>query len=243
MHRLDARVKLLVVVAYSAVVVSVGRYQLAALAPLSILPLAWLWFGQVPLWFALRRVLILCPFIAMLCVMNALYDPLERLVRVGPWAFAVAGGYLTAANVAAKFALGVLTLTAMMCTTPFSLLLEAMRKFRAPRMLVTQLGLLYRYVFVLIDEAMRVRRGRDFRGAARAPFARRLSATGGIVGSLFLRTLERSERIHVAMCARGFRGDPHGLRRLTFTVGDGLFLAGVAGYLVLCAAYAGLLRG
>ena len=53
-----------------------------------------------------------------------------------------------------------------MCTTPFALLLEAMRQLGMPRMIVVQLGFLYRYLFVLIDEAMRLRRARDFRGAA-----------------------------------------------------------------------------
>ena len=34
-----------------------------------------------------------------------------------------------------------------------------------------QLGFLYRYLFVLIDEAMRVRRARDFRGRPWPPSA------------------------------------------------------------------------
>ena len=51
----------------------------------------------------------------------------------------------------------------MMCTTRFALLLEAMRRLGMPQVIVMQLGFLYRYIFVLIDEAMRVRRARDFR--------------------------------------------------------------------------------
>jgi cobalt/nickel transport system permease protein len=127
-----------------------------------------------------------------------------------------------------------LALTALVCTTQFSLLLEAMRKFAAPRLLVMELAFLYRYIFVLIDEAMRVRRGRDFRGATRAPFSRRLAAVGGVVGALFVRTLDRSQRIHTAMCARGYRGQPHSLARLKFRTVDAVFLAAVAAYLFAC---------
>lgn len=233
-HRLDARAKLLAVLAYTGVLVSFDRYAVAALVPMTIAPLAMLWLGRIPLWFALRRVLLLSPFIAMLCLFSPFYDRAIHLVAFGPWRFGVAGGWLTAASIAVKFALGVLALTALTCTTPFALLLEAMRKLRAPRLLVMQLGFLYRYLFVLIGEAMRIRRARDFRGAARAPAGRRLRAVGGVIGSLFVRTLDRSERIHMAMRARGYRGEPHSLSPLRFTPADAVLLLALAAYLVCC---------
>jgi cobalt/nickel transport system permease protein len=127
-----------------------------------------------------------------------------------------------------------LALTALTCTTPFALLLEAMRGLCVPKLLVMQLGFLYRYLFVLIDEAMRIRRARDFRGAARAPVGRRLRAVGGVIGSLFVRTLERCDRIHAAMRARGYRGEPHSLRRLRFAPADAAVLLVTAAYLAAC---------
>ena len=105
----------------------------------------------------------------------------------------------------------------MMCTTRFALLLEAMRRLGMPQMIVMQLGFLYRYIFVLIDEAMRVRRARDFRGAALAPVGRRLAAVGGVIGTLFSARSTARERIHLAMAARGYHGEPHSLSQLRFT--------------------------
>jgi cobalt/nickel transport system permease protein len=121
-----------------------------------------------------------------------------------------------------------------MCSTRFALLLEAMRRLGMPQLIVMQLGFLYRYLFVLIDEALRVRRARDFRGAALAPAGRRLAATGGVIATLFVRTLDRSERIHLAMAARGYRGEPRSLSQLRFTPPDGLFLVVVLVYLAIC---------
>jgi cobalt/nickel transport system permease protein len=233
-HRLDARVKLVVALAYSAVLISFNRYAVGELWPMLIGPMAWLWIGGVPLGFVLRRLVVLSPFIAMLCLMSPLYDRPTHEAALGPWHFAVAGGWLTAADVGLKFSFGVMALTALMCTTPFSALLEAMRRFGAPRILAMQLGVLYRYVFVLVDEAMRIRRARDFRGAARAPAGRRLAAVGGVIGSLFVRSLERSERVHAAMCARGYTGRAHGLRQLRLRWPDAAFTAGAGAYLVLC---------
>ena len=241
-HRLDARAKLLAVVAYTVIVISFNRYAVTELAPLAVLPLAMLWFGGVPTWFALRRVLVLSPFILFVCLLSPWYDRALQPAAIGSWRFEIAGGWLTSADVAVKFTLGVLALTALMSTTPFSSLLEAMRRLGAPKMLLVQLAFLYRYLFVLVDEAMRVRRGRDFRGSALAPVGRRLAAVGGIIGNLFVRTLERSERIYLAMTARGWTGRTPDLNVLRFRAADALFLIAIAVYLVLCRQ-PGLLKG
>jgi cobalt/nickel transport system permease protein len=188
----------------------------------------------VPLAFAFRRVLILSPFILTLCLAVLWYDHSWHRVAIGAWSATVAGGTLTAVSITIKFVLGVLALTALTSTTPFSALLEAMRRLGVPRLLTMQLGFLYRYLFVLLDEAMRVRRGRDFRGAALAPVGRRLAAVGGIVGSLFVRTLERSDRIHLAMTARGYRGEPHALTVAHLHLADVVVAVAAAAYLVFC---------
>lgn len=233
-HRLDARAKLIAVIAYTVILISFNRYAVVELVPLAVLPLAMLWFGGVPTWFALRRVLLLSPFILFVCFLSPWYDRAPQLVSFGPWRYEITGGWLTSADIAIKFTLGVLALTALTSTTRFALLLESMRRFAVPKTLLMQLGFLYRYLFVLIDEAMRVRRARDFRGAALAPVGRRLSAVGSIIGNLFVRTLERSERISMAMAARGYAGEWHGLNVLHFRLEDGVFVTGVALYLLLC---------
>ncbi len=233
-HRLDARAKLLAVLSYTVVLISFDRYTVTDLVPLAVLPLALLWFAGVPVWFAVRRVLILSPFILMLVLMSPFYDRTPQAVAFGPWHYTVSGGGLTAADISIKFALGVMVLTALMCSTRFALLLEALRRLGLPQVVVMQLGFLYRYLFVLIDEAMRVRRARDFRGAALAPVGRRLAAAGGVIGTLFIRTLDRSQRIHLAMATRGYRGEPHSLCQLRFTGTDAVFLLVVALYLMAC---------
>ena len=72
---------------------------------------------------------------------------------------------------------------------------------------------MYRYLAVLTDEGSRMLRARDARSAA-GPTGRgggsirwRATVTGRMVGSLFLRAYERSERIYAAMQARGFEGE------------------------------------
>ncbi len=233
-HALDARAKTAAVLAYLFVLISFDRYAVSALVPMAVAPLGMLLIAGVSVRFALRRVLILSPFIVFLAAACPFYDRAWHVVVFGPWQFTVTGGWLTAAGITVKFALGVAALTALMCTTPFSALLEALRWFRVPKLLVMQLGFLYRYLFVLTGEAMRLKRARDFRGAHLAPARRRLAAAGGVVGSLLVRTLDRSDRIHLAMQARGYRGEPHALIRLRFGASDAAFLLVTVAYLALC---------
>ena len=63
---------------------------------------------------------------------------------------------------------------------------------------------MYRYLFVLIDEAERMQRARRSRTftSERSHVWKSLAA---LVGQLFVRSTERAERIYAAMCARGWR--------------------------------------
>ena len=96
-------------------------------------------------------------------------------------------------------------------TTPPLKLLEALRALRIPAVLVAIVMLMYRYLFVLVEEAQSMMRARAARSAAIGPKAGgsivwRAKSAGGMAGSLFIRTLDRSERIYMAMVARGYDG-------------------------------------
>jgi cobalt/nickel transport system permease protein len=118
-------------------------------------------------------------------------------------------------SIAVRSWLSVQMAIVMASTTPFPDLLVAMRGIRIPRLLVAIFGLMWRYLFVMADEAGRLLRARESRsGHSTQPGLKtggtipwRARVTGGMAGSLFLRSLERGDRIHSAMAARGYSGD------------------------------------
>lgn len=96
-------------------------------------------------------------------------------------------------------------------TTPFPDLIDALRALRLPRIMVSIISFMYRYLAVLTDEASRMNRAKASRSAVLAgrgggSLRWRAGVTGSMVGSLFLRSYERSERVYAAMLARGFQG-------------------------------------
>ena len=134
-------------------------------------------------------------------------------VDLGPLRLTVSGeGLRIFTTIALKSWLSVQAALLLTFTTPFHDLLDALRELRLPRIMVAIIGFMYRYLAVLGDEAQRLMRARAARsavvegGSGGGSLAWRARVTGSMVGSLFLRSYERSERIYEAMLARGFEG-------------------------------------
>jgi cobalt/nickel transport system permease protein len=120
-------------------------------------------------------------------------------------------------------------------TTPFPDLLHALRHLRVPGVLVAIIGFMYRYLFVLAGEAGRLLRARAARSARPAGGGGggtiwwRARVAGSMVGQLFLRSYERSERVYEAMLARGYQGqlltmNPHVMKRGDWLAGSSALL-------------------
>jgi cobalt/nickel transport system permease protein len=91
-----------------------------------------------------------------------------------------------------------------------------------PEIFVSQLLFLYRYIFVLVEEAMKIVRARDMRSFAKKGLG--IKPAINLFGTLFLRTVERAERVYQAMLSRGFTGRLNTSRTYCFTTADALFV-------------------
>jgi len=223
-HRLDPRAKLLATLAFVVAVVSFPKYEVSALAPFVFFPLLLAAAGNVPLRLIARRVAIVSPFAIMIGLFNPLIDRAPGIV-VGP--VEISAGWLSFASILARFALTMSAVLVLTATTSFPALCQGLTALRVPRAFVVQLLFLYRYLFLLAEESGRLRRARDLRGLGAR--GRTLRVAAAALGVLFMRTLDRAERIYQAMAARGFDGTVRQLRTLRFRGADALFLAGVAG--------------
>lgn len=171
------------------------------------------WWSRLGVWLVLRRTFIALPF-ALAAVPLIFTRPGETIFTmplVG-WSASHEGAVAVVTILARSWiAVGVGVL--LVSTTPVTEILRALRVFRVPKILVATIFFAYRYFFVIGEEAQRMLRARDSRSAAlpgRRPGGSlrwRASIVGHMVGSLFLRSLERSERVYAAMQARGYRGE------------------------------------
>jgi cobalt/nickel transport system permease protein len=131
------------------------------------------------------------------------------LFKLGPLAL-YREGLLMGLNAGIRVAADVGWAGLLVITTPFTQMLEALRWFRLPRVVVDTLATIYRYVFLLYDEYSAMRNSAQARGGF-ASFKGSTSTAGLIAAQVFLRSYDRAERVWQAMQARGGEGSDHGL--------------------------------
>ena len=160
------------------------------------------------------RTLVAAPFmfIALPTVFTRPGDTLFELTPPLITLTATDAGLTFFATVILKSWLSVTAAVLLTSTTPAYNLLASLRWLRLPAILVSIVMLMYRYLFVLVDEVQRLMRARTARSAAidsnsGGSLMWRAKGTGGMAGSLFIRTLDRSDRIYLAMLARGYDGN------------------------------------
>ena len=103
----------------------------------------------------------------------------------------------------ARSALCLLAILLFANTTPFSGFLKTLRAWHVPPLFISILALLYRYLFVLVDEMERMERARRSRTFA-VTRSRTRAALITVIAQAFVRSAERAERIFAAMVARGW---------------------------------------
>jgi len=214
MHRLDPRVKVVITVLFivSNVILPDGAW-LAFLMAWGMVLLVNI-VANLKLDYAFKRSFIALPF-ALAAVTVIFTIPGQPLVAfsLGSWKLVVTdAGLIRFASIVIRSWLSVQMAILLTAVTQFPDLIHALRHLRVPQILVAVISFTYRYLFVLVDEAVRLMRAREARsarlskGGSGSSIMWRARVTGNMVGQLFLRSYERSDRIYNAMLARGYRG-------------------------------------
>ena len=212
-HNTDARLKLPLTLAYIFAVTftPVGHWLAFGLlaAPLAVAVAV----SRLPALLVLRRSALALPFIVVAVPLLFTKEG-DTLFTLQPFGWTASEEGLAAVlTVLTKSWLSVIAAIILTATTPALELLRAMRTLAVPRILVATVSFMYRYLFVIADEAQRLLRARDSRSArlegrkCGGSLWWQAGVLGHMVGSLFLRSYERSERVYAAMQARGYDGE------------------------------------
>jgi cobalt/nickel transport system permease protein len=218
-HRLDPRAKVLATLVFIITVVSFGKYALSPLLPFFAFPVVIAVLAFIPFGLIARRFVLALPFILLIGIFNPILD---RTVMIELGVVTVSGGWVSFTSIFLRGLLCVTAAIVLIATTSVPRIAEALGALRFPRALVVQLLLLYRYLFVLMEEAGRMRRARALRAGTSKTSLRDAAS---MLTTLLLRTIDRSEAIWRAMLARGFEGELRSQRRLSWRLSDTVFLA------------------
>lgn len=206
LQRLDARIKLLALglVLLSTLVV----HQLAPVYALLGLTVLLAVASRISVRRTLLRVWLgVCLFTGLIALPALVLVPGDTL-----WTLPF--GQLDVTRQGAQSVLFMLgrALTASSCmsllvlSTPWPLVLKALRSLRVPAVFVMMLGMAYRYLFLLLQSAQELFMAR--RSRQLAPLSRRQARHSAIatLALLFERSAQLSAEVYLAMLARGYRG-------------------------------------
>lgn len=233
LHRLDPRVKVALTVLF---ILSNALLPDGAWAAFGLSWIVLLWANQLSslgVEFSFKRSFIALPF--ALAAISAIFSPFGQPLAewtLGPIKLIPTDfGLIKFASILARSWLSVQAGILLVSVTRFPDMIHAFEHLRVPAVLTTIISFLYRYLFVLTDEVMRLLRARQARSATVAGYKSgrnvvwRARVTGNMAGQLFLRSYERSDRIYNAMLARGYGGQLRTLAPHVMKSSDWLFAA------------------
>lgn len=211
LHRRDPRAKIAALLVFLFTIATAYRNLALVAAALALLLAAGFLIARLPIAAALARSAIVLPFTLLFAVIS--------------W---IAGDPARALSILLKSYLSAAAALLVVSTTPLPDLLNAMESFGAPRFLLMVAQFIYRYLYVISEEAQHMRLSAVSRGATAAGVAanrERFHAAAGALAVLFARSYGRAESIHRAMLARGFSGRFRTFAHQHFVAADAAFLA------------------
>ncbi|KUK61505.1 MAG: Cobalt ABC transporter, inner membrane subunit CbiQ [Methanoculleus marisnigri] len=244
-HRLDARIKLLIalaaIVAIVALPYSTKVYELGAvLAALVVV----LWVAsRLPPTVYLRRLALILPFGIFLIgfqvfVKNPYYDVFHTIATL-PFGIEVYAESVQFASILlVKFVVSISFIILLSSTTRMQDMIEAAGRLGLPREFTLTLGMMVRYIFVFADMFGRIRTAMETRCFdpldRTLPYRYRLRQIGYTVGTIFIRSYEQGERTYTSMLCRGYGANASlYIGRKTLHAGESIFFVATLAFIVL----------
>ena len=206
LHRADPRAKIGVLLVVLIVLATCRRDLFPFSGFLLLFLCAAIVWARLPLAAALLRAAVVLPFSLAFAVICWLAGDPARGLQLG-----------------VKSYLSALAVLLAVSTTPLPALLRGLESLGAPRFLLMVAQFLYRYLFVISEEAQHMVKATQSRGG-RAGRAAQFRAAAGALAVLFARSYARAGDIHRAMMARGFQGHFETVTPLRFGAADALVL-------------------
>src|SRR3569623_111227 len=215
--RWDARV---IIASLGRLVLSVALIKtlpMAAAALMSAMILVY--FANVPLAVVAQGIKGVTGGLIPFLIIMPLSYPGAATVHVLGMPFAWEGFRLAVVIMLKAIAIVMIAYT-MFGSSRFDVSMIALQRLKCPKAVVQMLLFTYRYVFVFLAEMQRMDTAMRSRGFVKRPDRRTLQVMGNFVGTLLVRSFERTERIYKAMLSKGYQGEFHTLTLFSSTGKD-----------------------
>ncbi len=200
--RLHPLAKTIVTVGYIILLTSFDRYNLTGVLSMALYLMVTYNIAEISLWKSLRRFWLMIPVLLALGIANLWFDHVI-VGYIGK--IAVTGGMITIVTLLLKGAFALLASYIFMATTTIEQVCAALRLIHVPKVIVTLILLIYRYMIVLMKEVERIITAYEMRAPEHKGV--HFSVWGTLAGQLLLRSIDRAQEVYESMIMRGYDGD------------------------------------
>jgi len=201
MNKIHPLVKFALSIFYIIVTMSVGKYQLDKMLVLAIYPIFAYQLADLSIGHALERMKLILPLVLAVGIFNPFFDKIPVYEISG---IVITSGMISMVTLMLKGIYTVLAAYLLIATTSIEEICYAMQLLHFPAILITVFLLIYRYIFIMGEEAERIMTAYQLR----APSQKGLNykAWGPLVGQWLIRSMDRAGLVYDSMMLRGFKG-------------------------------------
>ena len=163
--------------------------------------------AKIPVMFYLKFLTVPLTFALITFVfMTIFFGVGQHIFELGIFNLAVtADGFNRALLVFARIMGGFSCLAFLALTTPMTELFSILEDIKIPKIVIELSMLMYRYIFVFLDEAINMYHSQETRNGY-SSLKRSYNSMGMLMSSLFIRTWIKGEQTYVAMESRCYNG-------------------------------------
>jgi cobalt ECF transporter T component CbiQ len=207
LHRLDGRVKIIVVFVAVFCVVALGHWEMALIVFVTCLGLVAL--SKAPLKVYLKRLL----YPSYIIIFVSIVQPFtygSQIAATVPWLGLpiYQEGIAFAILIFTRCLAAVSILNLLILVTPITAIMDSLAWFKVPSAILDTMMLMFRYISLISEESARMYKAQASRcGHSRTVnYFKKIQNYGTIAGSLVVRSFDRALKVGDAMASRGYTG-------------------------------------
>lgn len=228
LNNLNPTVKLFVTLLYISLTVSFPKYDILGVLSMALYPLVIFTLGDISFRTALHRLRFVLPIVAVMGIFNPIFDR-ETVATIH--GVSINSGWFSFLTLMIKGILTVFATYFLIATTTIEKICYSLKKLHLPQIIVTQILLMYRYIFVLLAEVKKITLAYELRAPGQKGV--HFKAWGSLVGNLLIHTFERAQSLYDSMCLRGYTSEFRIQGNVKIRAADIIFLLGTSALFVV----------
>lgn len=201
LHRIHPAVKILVTLFYILMLVSFDKYNLTGTLGMILVPMLLMELGGLPAKVILRQLRFLLGLLFLVGIANPWFD---RTVMVQWGSVKLTGGMISCMTLYLKGGFALTASYILIASTGMENICYGLQTLHMPRVLITVITLIYRYLILFLKEVNQTMLAYSLRAPGQKGI--HIRAWGSLAGAMLLRSMDRSELVYQSMLLRGFRG-------------------------------------